>query len=242
MIDTHCHLDLYQNPIQVINECEAMGMIAIGMTNLPSHYEMGYSHVLPFKKVRLALGMHPLYAEKHLGELNLFSKNISKTSYVGEVGLDFSREGISTKEIQLKSFKYVLKEIRGKKKILSLHSRKAEKEVLELLIENEIENAIFHWYSGSLTLIEKIASNGYYFSINPAMIKSKNGQEVISRIPKNKILTESDGPFITIDNREVKPSDIKLVINYLSQLWNISAGEVDSLIIQNFNKLISKIK
>jgi len=242
MIDTHCHIDLYKNPLQIIKECEAIGMTAIGMTNLPSHFEMGYNHVLPFKKVRLALGMHPLHAEKHLGELNLFSKNISKTSYVGEVGLDFSREGISTKEIQLKSFKYILKEISGKKKILSIHSRKAEREVHELLIENKIECAIFHWYTGSLQLIEKIALSGYYFSINPAMIKSKNGQEVINRIPKNRLLTESDGPFITIDNREVKPSDIKLVINYLSKLWNISTGEVDNLIIQNFNKLISKIK
>lgn len=242
IIDTHCHIDLYQNPSQIIKEFESMGMTAIGMTNLPSHFEMGYNHVLPFKKIRLALGMHPLYADRHFQEFNLFSKNISKTSYIGEVGLDFSREGISTKELQLKSFNYILNEIRGKKKILSIHSRNAEKEVLELLMENKVDCAIFHWYSGPLTLIEKIALNGYYFSVNPAMIKSKSGQEIISQIPKTKLLTESDGPFISVENRIVKPSDIKLVIFYLSNLWNISFDETENLIQNNFSDLISKIR
>ena len=242
MIDTHCHVDLYSNPFEIINQCEREGIITIGMTNLPSHFEMGYPHVINCKKVRLALGLHPLYAKQHSQEFDLFLKCLSKTSYIGEIGLDFSKEGIITKEIQLESFQRVLFELLGKKKILSLHSRKAEKEILELLQLNNIKNAIFHWYSGPISLIEKIISSGYYFSINPAMIKSKAGREIISKIPKEFILTESDGPFICINDEAVRPIDVKDVLFYLSTLWNLEYDKVENLVENNFRRLLQKIK
>lgn len=242
MIDVHCHIDRYPNPLQIATECERLGIITIGMTNIPSHFELGYNHLLAFKKVRLALGMHPLYAEQHDKEFSKFKSNLNRTSYIGEIGLDFSREGIAKKEKQVVSFNRVLSELKGKKKLLSLHSRKAEKEVLQGLIQFEIENAIFHWYSGPVGLIKNIAQNGYYFSINPAMIKSKNGQEIINRIPKEKILTESDGPFIERNNQAIKPKNIKEVHSYLSIIWNMPEEEIEKLIRRNFDTLISRLK
>jgi len=242
MIDTHCHIDLYKNPEEILVESERAGITVIAMTNLPSHFEMGYHYVLPYKKIRLALGMHPLYAEQHSREFSLFLKNLHKTSYIGEVGLDFSREGIATKEIQLISFQKILKELGGKKKLLSLHSRRAEKEVLKLLIENNIGNAIFHWYSGPLTLIDEIVKAGFYFSINPAMIKSESGNKIIKRIPQNHVLTETDGPFIELNERTVHPSDVKLVEIYLSSLWQKSQEEVSTIIKNNFADIILGIR
>ena len=61
---------------------------------------------------------------------------------------------------------------------MSVHSRKAEKEVFELLQEYEIKNVIFHWYSGPLNLIDKIIDAGYYFSINEAMTVSISGRKL----------------------------------------------------------------
>ncbi len=242
MIDTHCHVDLYENPLQVLNECEKAGIITIGMTNLPSHFEMGYPHVLPYRRIRLALGMHPLYAEKHAKEFNIFKRNLAKTSYIGEVGLDFSKEGIATKELQLNSFQKILLELKGRNKILSLHSRKAEKEVLRLLIENSIKNAIFHWYSGPVSLIEDIIKAGYFFSINPAMIRSKSGQEIIGRIPIGYILTESDGPFVEVNARPAKPVDTVLVCQYLSKIWNKTLKESETIVLVNFQRLLEEIR
>ena len=108
---------------------------------------MGLPYFRTLKKIRLALGMHPLYAEKHFKEFPAFLRLIDATSYIGEVGLDFSREGLSTKDIQVSSFRKILKAIQGKKKILSIHSRKAEREVLSYLIDFQAKGAIFHWYS-----------------------------------------------------------------------------------------------
>lgn len=242
MLDTHCHIDLYKNPNNILELCENKKIIVFSMTNLPSHFEMGFPFFQSKKFVRISLGMHPLYAKLHKNEFLNFEKNLSKTSYIGEVGLDFSKEGIDTKEIQIKSFKKILALVSGKKKILSIHSRKAEKEVLELLCTYHIKSAIFHWYSGGLNLIEKIVGAGYFFSINPAMIQSLSGRKIIAKIPKDKILTETDGPFITVGDKPINPGEIDSVIKFLAHLWCITDSEVRKIIQNNFKTLIIDIK
>ena len=221
IIDTHCHFDMMQNPEQYIQSAENKGDIIIGMTNLPSHFQMGYAHVRNFRHIRLALGFHPQLAVESSKELASFSKQVNKTSYIGEIGLDFSKDFVDSKEKQIYAFRYVLSLIKDKNKIVSVHSRKAEKEVFELLQEYRIKNAIFHWYSGPLSLIA-----GYYFSINEAMTTSISGRKIISKIPPNRILTETDAPFNKHSN----------ILNAISNI-----GLTEDLIYSNFLKLINAI-
>lgn len=238
MIDAHCHIDLYDNPQKVLQNCNNEGVTVLSMTNLPSHFEMGFPFFLNSKKIRLALGMHPLFAQYHESEFPKFESNFSKTSYIGEVGLDFSREGFNTKEMQLKTFVRILNLVSGKKKILSIHSRRAEKEVLNLLIEHGVNTAIFHWYSGPLNLIDQILDEGYYFSVNPAMIKSESGRKIIQRIPSDRLLTETDGPFIEEDGKTIMPGKVYSVIHYLASLWNMNEVDVQLKISSNFKQMI----
>lgn len=235
MIDVHCHFDMAKNPEKYISDNEKKRIITIGMTNLPSHFQMGINHVKRYKYIRLALGLHPLRAKEHEKEYSKFRRYIDETSYIGEVGLDFSREGFSTKEIQIKSFEFVLDCIRTKNKILSLHSRRAEKETLKMLTEKGIENAIFHWYSGTLSTLRNIVNSGFFFSINSAMINSENGKKIIAEIPKELVLTETDFPFIINSNI----SDVHI---FLSKLWNVTETESEKIIADNFNRLLKKIK
>lgn len=231
MIDVHCHFDMAKNPEKYISENEKRQIITIGMTNLPSHFQMGVNHVRQYRYIRLALGLHPLRATEHEKEYSKFKQYLDMTSYIGEVGLDFSREGFATKEIQIKSFEFVLDCIKSKNKILSLHSRRAEKETLEMLVKNRIRNAIFHWYSGPINVIEKIVEYGYFFSINSAMFSSENGRRIISKIPKELILTETDFPYIA------KGSLID-TYSYLSDIWGDSKDSVKNIIRQNFSRII----
>lgn len=235
MIDVHCHFDMAKNPEKYISDNEKKQIITIGMTNLPSHFQMGINHVRRYKFIRLALGLHPLRAKEHAKEYSKFRKFVEETSYIGEVGLDFSREGFSTKEIQIKSFEFILDCIRTKNKILSLHSRRAERETLEMLTEKRIENAIFHWYSGSIKTLNNIVNSGFFFSVNSAMIQSDNGKKIIAEIPRELILTETDYPYI--DN-----SNIGDVHTYLSNLWNVSTENVEQIINSNLKRIIQRIK
>lgn len=241
MLDTHCHIDLYPNPEIILNECEKNGFPILSMTNLPSHFEKGLPFFKNSSKVRQALGMHPLYAEYHLNEFPRFLRNLGKTSYIGEVGLDFSKEGVHTKDIQIQTFENILRVVAAKKKLLSIHSRLAEKQVLDLLKKYKIKNAIFHWYSGSINLIDEIAQNGYYFSINPSMTKSLSGQKIISKIPIENVLTETDGPFVLANKQPIKPAEIQIVITFLANQWAIEEIEVKKIIMSNFKHLINQM-
>lgn len=227
IIDTHCHFDMMPNPEGYISAKEKAGDIVIGMTNLPSHFKMGQSHLIGYKHIRLALGLHPLLAAENRKELTLFKRLVDQTSYIGEIGLDFSREGIATKNEQISVLREVLATIKGKKKIVSVHSRNAEIELLDMLCEFEIKNVIFHWYSGPVDLMPSIIERGFYFSINESMCRSKNGQSIIGKIPREKILTETDAPY---NNR----TNIRMVLNQLNM------SEVD--IFYNFNRLLNDIK
>ena len=158
-----------------------------------------------------------------------------QTSYIGEIGLDFSKEGYATKEEQVVVLREVLSAIGGKKKIVSVHSRRAEKELLSLLCEYQIENVIFHWYSGPVHLIPAILEQGYYFSINEAMCDSKNGKGIIEKIPRERVLTETDAPYN-------ERCDIGKVLNVLAGNWNIGRPEAEAAVERNFRTLLKGLK
>ncbi len=227
IIDTHCHFDMMPQPEAYIKQKEQAGDIVIGMTNLPSHFQMGFSHIKGYKHIRLALGLHPLRVEEGRRELTLFKRLIGQTSYIGEIGLDFSRDGFPSKDVQVAVLREIFATLQDKNKIISVHSRRGEKELLEMLCEYNIKNVIFHWYSGPVGLIPAILDQGYYFSINEAMCLSKNGKAIIEKIPKDRILTETDAPY---NDR----SSIRRALEFLHM------SETD--VYKNFEKLLKSIK
>jgi TatD DNase family protein len=154
MIDTHCHLDRYPNPKLIANKAKRAGVTVIAVTNLPSHFRDGFLLASQLPNVHLSLGLHPLLAPHSDQECRLFSEMVLKTSYVGEIGLDFSRDGSSTRDAQIDSFSFVLREIRNSAKVLSIHSRRAELTVLELLAEHNVGAAIFHWFTGDISVLD----------------------------------------------------------------------------------------
>ena len=134
MHDTHCHLDLYENPLEVAMATERQHITTIAVTNLPSAYYDAKPHMQRFQYLKLAVGLHPLMAQHHSPhEKTLFRRALKETKYVGEVGLDFSKQGISSRTKQLESFEFVLQALSESPSLVTLHSRRAESTVLELL-------------------------------------------------------------------------------------------------------------
>ena len=103
MLDSHCHLDRYEDAQAVAAEAARRGVFTIAVTNLPSHFRAGVAHVRRFARVRLALGLHPLAAAEHAREISDFEALLSTTSFVGEVGLDYSKGMLKLAEQRAKS-------------------------------------------------------------------------------------------------------------------------------------------
>ncbi len=243
MLDAHCHLDLYGDPSRTALNAEAAGVFVVCVTNLPSAFLAAQPHIQQFKKVRLALGLHPLNAELHTEEeLSDFRKLVNETSFIGEVGLDFSLEGRKTRSKQLNSFQFALHCLNRESKFITIHSRQAESAVLELLRQEYQHPVVFHWYSGTLKTLDGAIEDGHYFSINPAMIRGTKGRDVIVRIPRERILTESDGPFINMGSRTIEPGDVRAVEEALGTIWGVGALAARTIVLKNFQELIRPLR
>jgi TatD DNase family protein len=242
MIDTHCHVDLYPRPTEVAAGADRAGILTVIVTNLPSAFERALPFVQPLRNIRLALGLHPLVAEQHEAERGRFTELVDKTSYIGEVGLDFSRAGYSKKELQIESFRFALRALRGKPKFITLHSRRAESTVLDILEEEGRAPVVFHWYSGSLADLKRALDLGHFFSVNPAMFDSPNGRKIVASLPPERVLTESDGPFVKVRGRAAVPADVAFAEEGLASLWRLERREVSAKIRQNFVELIRPLR
>ena len=240
MLDCHCHLDRIPQPERVAFEAAARGVFIVAMTNLPSHFEAGFARVRALKRVRLALGLHPLAAADHSRELEWFERRLPSTTFVGEVGLDFSRHGKATADRQLQTFRRVIELTAGKGKVVSIHSRGAERAVLEVLQEYRSGAAIFHWFTGPAVILDRVVESGHYLSVNPAMIDSPKGRTIVSRIPRNRILTETDSPHVKMQRgRPAMPWDVEHVESWLAGEWGCSIDDVRAQVWQNFTGLVT---
>jgi TatD DNase family protein len=240
LIDTHCHIDQFPSPEDVVRECEKSALRVVAVTNLPSHFAVAADRLRGNKFVSAALGMHPLFAAQGVRELAAFKRMAPHSHFIGEVGLDFSREGIASKTIQERVFEEILGAVRDRPRFISLHSRGAEAAVLEGLRRHCIKAAVFHWFSGSARILQDVFSEGHFVSINPAMLSSTSGQQVIAKSPRERILVESDGPFTEFQGQVCRPTSVALVYENLASLWHVSQETVVSQIKLNFDSIIAK--
>lgn len=238
--DTHCHLDLYPDPHAIVREAERTQTYVVAVTNTPSVFQATQQLIGSSRFVRPALGLHPELAVERQGELPLFQQLLPQTRYVGEVGLDFVSSDKQVRLTQQRVFSQILEwsHLAGDK-ILTIHSRRAEKEVVEAIGTNFRGAAILHWYSGSLAVVEQALTNGLYFSINSAMTRSKRFPDLLRLIPIDRLLTETDGPFMQIGQRAALPADVAQVVSTLAAMRQSTPEEVSKLLFANLRKLLA---
>ena len=199
LIDTHFHLDLMENMQILIHDLQIsdIGIIAVGTT--PKAYEREIQFCFRAKNIKVGLGLHPQLVMGRSEEISDFLRLLPKTRYIGEIGLDFNSAYIPSKEKQIECFRKIIKSCaREGNKVLSIHSVKSEKTVVDELKAAGIFQTckcIFHWFTGTAAERRRAVAYGAYFSINPRMLKTKSGQDTIKAIPKESILLETDAPF-----------------------------------------------
>lgn len=128
-------------------------------------------------------------------------------------------------------------------RIISIHSRGAVSKILSTIRTYEdCGTPIFHWFSGSTEELITAIKMKCYFSINPVMISSEKGKKLISRIPNNLVLPESDGPFAKLGGRPVMPWEAMNICSDLSRIWQMPIEEVRNMIEENFNKVLQEMR
>jgi TatD DNase family protein len=242
MTDTHCHIDLYDRPLEIAQSAEKLGVRTVAVTYLPSHFALAVAHLSGFKHVQPALGLHPLAIKDHEAEIHLFGKHFPSAKYIGEVGLDFSGPNKDSKQAQERSFSIVVDHIRKTKKFTTVHSRGAEDAVLAILQSGHSGPVVFHWFSGSKRQLGSILDAGHRVSLNTAMSATAKWAEFIRYVPRTAILTETDGPFVKIAGRPVVPGDVSIVVSWLAEKWKLSIAEASKQVADNLNRLMTDLQ
>lgn len=239
-LDAHCHVDLFPEPREVVARAEGSRIRTIAVTNAPSVYPHTAALVRECQFVRAAVGLHPELVEQYESELGLLCEHLHTTRYVGEVGLDFVTSDKVLRERQKRVFEEIVDrcgELGGK--VLTVHSRRAVRAVLDVVGESFPGRVVLHWFSGTVRELERAVAAGCYFSVNPAMVRSPAGQRLVAAMPRERVLTESDGPFVTERGTPCEPSDTAHVVKYLGSLWQTGGRGARLAIEGNLRSLLA---
>lgn len=206
-----------------------------------------YSTLNLYKKCKCvipALGVHPWSLDEVSIEevnkvINLIEKNLDIIKIVGEVGLD-KRFRPHTFNIQVKVFEKFLLIAKEYGLALNLHTVGTWEEVLKLLSKFNIENAIFHWYTGPIELIKQIESYEYFISVNAAAKIQPKHRNIIKHVNINNILTESDSPY-KYRGLNLTPYSVVDAVKIIAEEKGMEMEEVKRVVFSNFLRMLSRI-
>ena len=254
MIDSHCHLDhapLFENLQDVINRAKSVGVnqFLTICTSIKS-FENIKKIILNYKDVFGTVGIHPhetkLHKDISKSSLIKLKSNYNKIIGIGETGLDYYYNH-SDKNIQKEIF---IEHIDAAKKLnipLIVHSRNAESDTFDILkshMNDQKLKVIIHCFAGGRNFAKKLINIGCYISIS-GIITFKNSNllaEAVSFIPINKLLVETDSPYLSpIPNRgqNNEPSFITHTIEKLSIIKNMNKKVIIENTTNNFKKLFN---
>jgi len=175
--------------------CEEARIVTLAVTTTPKAWSQNRKWTAGKRYVHSALGLHPeLVADRH-GEVALLEQFMAETPFIGEIGLDGSAPHRASLQAQRSVFARVVREAeRLGGRVLSIHSRRAAKEVVECLTTNSsVERMlpILHWFSDSAATARQAVRAGCYFPINHRMLESASGLTLVRAIPADRLLLTS---------------------------------------------------
>lgn len=239
IIDMHCHLDLYPDPLTVAKMCEEKGVYVLSVTTTPKAWKGTASLTDGNDNIQTALGLHPQLAHQRSQEIELFDSLLPKAKYVGEIGLDGGKGYKNYWRQQLNVFRHILKSVSAAGgRIMSIHSKASASAVLDELLHVE-GTPILHWFMGNNGDLKRALERDCWFSVGPAMTATKKGQELISLIPINRLLTETDGPFAKMYGKPLMPWGVVESYASLGEIWGVSLEEAKYQVYTNFLQLLS---
>ena len=250
MIDSHCHLDhepLLGDLSNVIKRSKEVGIKKL-LTISTSYesFDRIKNIIQKDEMIYGTIGIHPHETTKNKITSDIIVKNITENEKIigiGETGLDFYYNN-SDKNDQINSFKEHIEASIKTNSPLIIHSRDAEVETFEILSEYKNQNLkiLMHCFTGSIDFAKKLLTLNAFFSAS-GIITFKNSlelQETFKFLPLDRILIETDSPFLApVPNRGKKnePSFIDYTAQKLADIKSISKSEIANLTTNNFNKL-----
>lgn len=241
LIDAHSHLDGYTELESVLAEIHKHRIFTISTAIDPASYERNLEIASRCELVLPTFGIHPWTAPRYADNLEDLYPFIDRSPMIGEIGLDYHwAKDTSDYPAQRKVFEFILAAAGRQGKTVNLHTKGAENEILELLRQYNIPQAIIHWYSGPLDILRKMIAYGYYFTIGIEILTSPYIQDITRKLPADLILTETDNPggYEWLLGSQGRPRHIIDVVQKLAEIRQVTIETITKMIEANFIRLI----
>ena len=256
LVDVHCHLDheYFSDKLDVvIKRAKEAGLKSI-ITQGVNH-EKNQNILELCKKdqiIKPAFGLYPLDAPnvtcneeaKDFSKskidvdttLKYIEKNKNNIVAIGEVGIDFKFS--DDEKNQIENFNKIINLAKKISKPLIVHSRKAEKLVIDLLEDAKFNKVDMHCFSGKKTLVKRGADLGFFFSIPANIVKSDQFQMNAKILPMHNMLTETDAPWLSpFQEKMNEPAFIKEAVEKIAEIKKLTTVETANQIFQNYQNL-----
>ena len=247
-IDTHCHLDkLDATPEEAVNEAKDAGvqrMLTISVDE-PS-LDFVSNAVQQFPEVYGSVGFHPhdasAMSDSLENKIRQLAQEEEKLIAIGEIGLDYHYLYCPV-EVQQRVFRQQLMLAEELNLPVVMHSREAEADTLNILKENPVKSlGVAHSFTSSFEMARTLVEMGWYLGIN-GIVTFKNAEdlrEVVRWLPLEKLLLETDSPFLTpvpFRGKANKPAHIPVIANFIAELRDISLQELAEQTNENAQRL-----
>lgn len=242
LVDVHAHLDIFEEKemsLAIARAAQKGVKTIINNSVNPKTNRKSLQLQKEFKIVKAGLGLYPLEAikmtESEIDEELEFMKN-SNFVAVGEIGLDYQETEDRVK--QQKVFEQQLELAKKLAKPVIVHSRKAEKEVVETLISSECKKVVLHAFHGSMKLVKTAIDSGFHFSIPSNVLRSQHFQKLVEAADTSNLLTETDAPFLgPYEDGKSEPAYVELSVKKIAEIKKIDVEETAGQLYRNYQQL-----
>lgn len=250
LVDSHCHLDYFEDADAVIARARAAGigrLLTIGTTM--AKFENVRAIAERHDDVACSVGIHPHEAAQEAADLARLveAARHPKVVGIGETGLDYYYDK-SPRDQQARNFRVHIAAARQTGLPLIVHTRDADDDTAKIMADEMGQGAfrgVLHCFTSSLALAEAALARGFYISLS-GIVTFKNAEplrEVARRIPLDRLLVETDAPYLApvpMRGKRCEPAYVAHTAAYVAALRGMSASELAAVTTANFRKLFDK--
>ena len=240
-IDAHAHLDGYAELESVLTEINEHRIFTISTAVDPASYERNLEIAAGCDLVLATFGIHPWTAPQYVDCLEDIHGLIDRSPMIGEIGLDYHwAEDAAQYPAQRRVFEFLLAAASRQGKTVNVHTKGAEKEILDLLRHYNIQRSIIHWYSGPLDILQEMVAHGCYFTVGVEVLTSPYIQNIARDLPSELLLTETDNPggYQWLMGTTGRPRHIIDVMRKLAEVRQVTIETMTETVEANFIRLV----
>jgi TatD DNase family protein len=245
LVDTHAHLCdpcFDADRAEVLQRAYRRGVAAVvavseDLADARKTIELGRRHSM----LRPAAGLYPTRLDLAATEriCNFIRRHRRCLAAIGEVGLDFWKvQNESQRAIQRNIFREFIKLSREQDLPLNVHSRSAGKHAVRMLLNGDAVRVQMHAFDGKASAALPAVEAGYFFSIPPSVIRSRQKQKLVHRLPLQQILVETDSPVLGPDPRtRNEPANLLVALQKIAEIKEMPLDVVATAMAANTARL-----